>query len=38
MPWRIIKTEKAPAAIERFQLNSFRRATKKTENEYHAAP
>jgi hypothetical protein len=31
------KSEKAPAARERLQPNSFRRATKKTENEYQTA-
>jgi hypothetical protein len=32
--WTIIKSEKAPAAIERLQPNSSKRATKKTEKEY----
>jgi hypothetical protein len=32
--WIIIQREKAPAAIDRLQPNSFKRATKKTENEY----
>ena len=30
----IMQSEKAPAAMERLQPNSFKRATKKTENEY----
>jgi hypothetical protein len=29
MPYSIIKRENAPAVIERLQLNSLRRATKK---------
>ena len=32
--WIIIQSEKAPAAMDRLQPNSFKRATKKTENEY----
>jgi hypothetical protein len=34
--WIIIKSEKAPAARDRLQPNSFKSATKKTENEYQA--
>jgi hypothetical protein len=30
----MIKNEKAPAPVERLHPNSFKRATKKTENEY----
>jgi hypothetical protein len=35
MPFRIIKRENTPDVIERLQVNSLRRATKKMENEYN---